>query len=82
MTARRTLPALELALAMLELMKTRELTRDDLAAHFDVHPTTVWRALHPLVNAGLVREREVLVESRGARRFRLHYATKAWGGVL
>lgn len=72
--------ALELALAILETLKTRELTREELAIMFDVSGATIWRSLAPLVRAGFVRERE-LNTGHDDGRWRLHYATKAWAGV-
>lgn len=72
--------SLELALQILETLKTRELTREELAIMFDVSQATIWRSLAPMVRAGLVRERE-LNTGHDDGRWRLHYATKAWSGV-
>lgn len=71
---------LEFGLDTLELLKTRELTREELALHFEVTEATVWRVLSVLVRKGFVRERELQISDRD-RYWRRHYAAKCWSGV-
>lgn len=72
-------PRLELALDILELLKDRELSREELAIHFDVDKATIYSAISPLVSRGFVRERKSC-DGHDDRRWRWHYATKAWRG--
>lgn len=73
-------PALEFGLEVLNVLKTRELTRAELAVHFDVSEASVWRVLAVLVRKGFVREREATT-GYGDGRKRMLYAAKAWSGA-
>ena len=64
---------LVLALRMLEAIKAKRMTREELAIQFSVHQSTVWMALRPMVEIGLVLE-EKLCHGHDDSRWRWHYS--------
>lgn len=73
MTSRKPHSPLVFALRMLEALKAKRMTREELAIQFGVHQSTVWLSLRPMVEAGLVLE-ERLCNGHDDARWRWHYS--------
>lgn len=62
-----------LALRMLEVLKRKRMTRDELAIEFGISAARVWVVLRPMVDAGLVLE-ERLCHGHDDARWRWNYS--------